>query len=54
MLLVNVPEIGVPLPLLGIPVRLTTLFLVQLNVVPPTRLGLVITMGVIGTPEHTV
>ena len=53
-MLVNVPEIGDPLPLAAIPVRLTVLVLVQLNVVPATALGLVITMLAIAVPEHIV
>ncbi len=52
--LVRAPVIGVPLPLAAIPVRLVVLFLIQLNVVPPTPLGFVITIGVMATPEHTV
>ena len=51
---VNVPEIGDPVPLAVIPVRLVVLSLVQLNVVPETLFGLDITMLVIAVPEHTV
>jgi hypothetical protein len=54
VLLVKVPEIGEPVPLVAIPVRLTVLSLVQLNVVPGTLLGFVITMLVIAVPEQTV
>ena len=51
---VNVPEIGDPVPLAAIPVRLVVLVRVQLNVVPDTLFGLLTTMLVIGVPEHSV
>ena len=54
VVLVNVPEIGDPLPLAAIPVRFAVLVLVQLNVVPATPLGFVITMLAIVAPEHIV
>ena len=54
VLLVNVPEIGDPLPFAAIPVRLVVLVLVQLKVVPATALGFVITILVIAVPEQTV
>jgi hypothetical protein len=38
VVLVNVPEMGDPLPLAAIPVRFEVLSLVQLNVVPATLL----------------
>lgn len=37
---VSVPEIGVPVPLAFMPVRLTVLFLVQLKDVPEMPFGL--------------
>ena len=52
--LVKVPEIVGPVPLAVIPVRSVVLSLVQLNVVPDTILGLVITIFAIGDPEQTV
>jgi hypothetical protein len=54
VLLLNIPEIDAPVPLAGIPVRLVVLVLVQLNVVPATAFGLVISICVIATPEHDV
>ena len=53
VLLVNVPEM-VPVPLAGIPVRFTVLSLIQVSIVPETALGFVITILVIGNPEHFV
>ena len=50
----NVPEILLPPSAPGIPVRLTVLSLVQVNVVPKTPFGLEITIVVIGVPEQTV
>ncbi len=54
VLFVNVPEIGLPVPLAAMPVRFVVLSLVQLKVVPATALGLLITMFVMAVPEHTV
>ena len=54
VVLVKVPEIVGPVPLAVIPVRSVVLSLVQLNVVPDTILGLVITIFAIGDPEQTV
>ena len=54
VVLVSVPEMGDPVPLAAIPVRLVVLSLVQLNVVPATAFGLVITILEIAVPEHTV
>jgi hypothetical protein len=51
--LVNVPEMGDPVPLAAIPVRLTVLSLVQLKVVPVTLLGFVMTILLIAVPEHS-
>jgi hypothetical protein len=50
--LVRDPEIGVPVPLAGIPVTLAVLLLVQLNVVPAT--GPLKLIGVIAEPEQIV
>lgn len=47
---VNVPAIELPVPLAGIPVAATTLFLVHLYSVPAT--GLVKLIVAIGLPEH--
>ena len=54
VVLVNVPEIGEPVPLAAIPVRSVILSLVQLNVVPATLFGLDITIFEIAVPEQTV
>ena len=54
VVLVRVPEIGDPVPLAAIPVRLMLLSLVQLKVVPATAFGLVITILAIGDPEQIV
>jgi hypothetical protein len=54
LLLVNVPLIVVPVPLEGIPVRLVTLFLLQVNTVFGTLFGLVLMIWVIGNPEQIV
>jgi hypothetical protein len=54
VVLVNVPDIGDPVPLAAMPVRFAVLSLVQLKVVPATALGLVITILEIAEPEHTV
>jgi hypothetical protein len=54
VVLVKVPDIGDPVPLAAMPVRLPVLSLVQLKVVPATLLGLVITILEIAVPEHTV
>ena len=54
MIVENVPEILLPPPAPGIPVRLTVLSLVQVNVVPTTPLGLEIIMVVMGNPAQTV
>ena len=45
---------GDPVPFAAIPVRLMVLVLVQLNIVPETALGFVITILVIAVPEHLV
>lgn len=52
VVLVRVPDIGVPDPLAGIPVTFAVLLLVQLNVVPAT--GPVRLIGVIAEPEQIV
>ena len=52
--IVNVPVMVDPLPLAGIPVRFTVLFLVQLKVVPGTLFGFVRVIVLIGIPEQTV
>jgi len=44
VLLANMPVIEDPVPFEGIPVRLTVLSLVQLNVVPATSFGLEISI----------
>jgi len=54
VVLAKVPEIGDPVPLVTIPIRFVVLSLVQVNVVPATVLGLVITIFAIAVPEHTV
>ena len=54
VVLVSVPEMGDPVPLAAIPVRLVVLSLVQLNVVPAILFGLVITMLVMAVPEQIV
>ena len=54
MVLVSVPVIVVPPPLAAIPVRLTVLSLVQINVVPVTTFGFVIVIVPITVPEQTV
>ena len=54
VVLVSVPLIDAPLPLAAIPVRFTVLFLVQLNVVPATAFGFVISICVIAVPEQMV
>ena len=48
------PDKGEPVPLAAMPVRLTVLSLVQVNMVPETAFGFVITILVIGDPEHLV
>ena len=50
----SVPEMGDPVPLAAMPVRFVVLSLVQLNVVPDTIFGLVITIFVIAEPEQIV
>ena len=52
--LVSVPDMGDPVPLAAIPVRLVVLSLVQLNVVPATLFGLIITIFEIAVAEQTV
>ena len=52
VLLVNAPEIGVPVPLAAMPVRFVVLSLVQLKIVPDTLLGFEIAMLAIAAPEH--
>ena len=54
VVLVNVPAIVDPVPLAAMPVRSVVLSLVQLNVVPDTLLGLVITIFEMGVAEQTV
>ena len=54
MLFVNVPEMGEPVPLAAIPVRLMVLSLDQLKVVPGTAFGFVMTMLVIAVTEQIV
>ena len=54
VVLVRVPEMGVPVPFAAIPVRFMLLSLVQLNVVPATAFGLVITIFAIADPEQIV
>jgi hypothetical protein len=54
VVLASVPDIGDPVPLAAIPVRFVVLSLVQLNVVPDTLFGLVITILVMAVPEQTV
>ena len=54
VVLVSVPDMGDPVPLAAIPVRLVVLSLVQLNVVPATLFGLVITIFEIAVAEQTV
>ena len=54
VVLVRVPEIGDPVPFAAIPVRFMLLSLVQLNVVPATAFGLVITIFANGDPEQIV
>ena len=52
VVLVNDPEMGDPAPFTAIPVRLVVLSLVQLNVVPETLFGFVITILLIELPEQ--
>ena len=52
--LVKVPVIDEPVPLAAIPIRLVVFVLVQLNVVPATLFGLVISICVIEFPEQMV
>jgi hypothetical protein len=52
VLLVNVPEMGEPVPLAPNPVMLLVLSLVQLKEVPGTKFGFEIVMLVIAVPEH--
>ena len=54
LVLVSVPVMVEPVPLAAIPVRLTVLSRVQLNVVPATALGLVIVIVPIALAEQTV
>ena len=54
VVLVNVPEIADPVPLAAMPVRSVVLSLVQVNVVPDTLLGLVMTIFEMGVAEQTV
>ncbi len=54
VVLVSVPDMGDPVPLAAIPVRLVVLSLVQLNVVPDTLFGLVMTIFVTPVPEQIV
>jgi len=54
VVLFSVPLIDAPLPLTAIPVRFTVLFLVQLNVVPATAFGFVISICEIAAPEQMV
>ena len=52
VLFVNEPEMVAPLPLAAIPERPTGVVLVQVNVVPATEFGFVISICVIADPEH--
>ena len=54
VLFVNVPEIVFPVPLPAIPVRLAVLVLVQLNIVPATLFGLLMSIWVIVAAEQIV
>ena len=54
VLFVNVPEILDPLPLFAIPARPPGVVLVQVNIVPATLFGFVISIWVIAVPVHTV
>jgi len=54
VVLVKFPEIVDPVPLAAIPVRLAALVLVQLNVVPDTLFGLLMSICVIVAPEQIV
>ena len=54
VVLVKFPEIVNPVPLAAIPVRLAVLVLVQLNVVPDTLFGLLMSICVIVAPEQIV
>ena len=54
VLFVNVPEILDPVPLLAIPERPPGVVLVQLNVVPGTEFGFVISICVMGDPVHAL
>ena len=54
VVLVRFPEIVDPVPLAAIPVRLAALVLVQLNVVPDTLFGLLMSICVIVAPEQIV
>ena len=54
VVLVKVPAIVDPVPLTAMPVRFVVLSLVQLNVVPATLFGLVITIFEIAVAEQTV
>ena len=51
---VNVPAIVDPVPLAAMPVRSVVLSLVQLNVVPDTLFGLLMSICVIVAPEQIV
>ena len=52
--MVSVPVIVAPVPLDPMPVILVVFVLVQLNVVPATPFGFVISICVIAVPEHSV
>jgi hypothetical protein len=54
VIFVNVPVIVAPVPFAGIPVRLTVLFLVQLNVVPGRLFGFEILIVLIAPPVQIV
>ena len=54
VVLVSIPEMGVPPPNSGIPVRLAVFVRDQLNNVPATPFGLKMSIGVIGEPEQIV
>ena len=54
VVLVRFPEIVDPVPLPAIPVRLAVLLLVQLNIVPATLFGLLMSIWVIVAAEQIV
>ena len=54
VVLVSIPVMDVPVPVAGMPVRLAVLVLVQLNVVPATLFGLLISIWVIAVAVQIV